>query len=783
MRNLFVACLTLCGLGAFGVGFMPEHIAVADMPVKADAPAVKFDGGRLSLRSLAKANSASTPLFTADVDGALDDTWTCGFDDGSMGGWTVDFAEHVAWTVKAGSGDKSYNAFDADNTYSLYVEGSFKVYEREISTITSQVVNVPFGGTFACHVGYSLNYDDCCRLVISVSDDDFATSTDIWNSKDGEGEKPWAWRAVKADLGQWAGKNVKLRLSYTWGSGDEIFKTGGYMGDFMIDGMRISGMAPVTSVDILTGETLKLKCLVEDAAEFAWTMPGAVPSQSTEASPEIYYTADGQYDITLDITKADGQTESYTAENFVTVTGFAPTAAILPPATFRYVDPAAEYNYMVAPLAPVKFKDASKGFPDERTWVFSGITDGDADAITEITDAEPSVSFMFQHAWPVGLAVGNKHGESSDIVTVAAEYQGAITNWQKGDAATTLDMDDWGVFPGSNTHNITRYAERFSAPSRPVVMGGAYLYFVDVPKEIAVTDNSTITVSVYTCENGLPGQRLDFGLWDVIDLNGPASDGSLQGTWFEFTDLPVVADEFFIVVDGLPEPSETCPAVSFGMAKFRDGGNTALMEIDGQWREADEYFGAGKCTSYLVRPVIRHSVITSLPVGNDEILFAKEGGTAEHQIFSYMGREENVDCDADWCRVTSAPGEYTVDNLTVECDPNPTGTDREARLLITDGAGYHQLTVKQSSLSGVESPIAVGGNEVSASPAMFTASFEASFPAGTSTVSVVDLSGRVVYTTKVADAACTSLTIDGSAWAKGMYILIADQLPVKIVKL
>lgn len=770
---------TAIGLSAAAVSFVPEVTKVAKGPVKVESAPVKYHAA--AKRSAAKVNISATPLFTADVKEALAPVWSENFDNGSLKNWTIDAAKNVSWAVKAFSGDKSFDAYDPENLNSLYVEGPYQVYNREISSITSGEFIVPFNGSLSAYVGYSLNYDDVCRLIISISTDDFETSTDLWNSKDGEGERPWAWRAAKADLSQWAGEKAKIRITYSWGSKDETFKTGGYMGDFVIDGLQVSGLSAIGHVALTTGEKLRLVSLVPDTQSYKWTLPGATPAESTEANPEIFYTTDGTYSVTLEVTTADGETTAYTAADFATVTGTAPVAKILPPATFSYVDATLEYPYLVAPLASVKFNDASSGFPTDRTWVFAGLTDGDPNAQVEINDEKPSVNYMYQHNWPVGLVVANEHGVSSDLVTVAAEYQGAITNWKKNDYATTFDMHDWGTFPGSNSHGITRYAERFSAPARPAIIGGAYVYFMKAPSELQVTDNNTITVSVYTSENGLPGQRLDFGLWDVIDLNGPTAEGSLQGTWFDFTDLPTVSDEFFIVIDGLPESRDDFEGVAFGMAGWRSEGNTALLEIDGQWREANDYFGADKCTSYLIRPVIRHSVITSLPVGDDTVLFDKDGGETAHTIFSYMGREENVACDADWCRVTSAPGEYTIDELTIACDPNPTNADREAHLTITDGVGTHVLTVKQSFLS-IINVTETQASEVTAYPSLFNSSFTVKFPCGSSLIQVVDLNGRLVMSQKVEPTA-TSAIVDGSSWATGVYIVLIDDKPVKVAKM
>lgn len=688
LKHLFI-------LSALSLAVSANAQSVPNLKVSKDfavpAPALKY-AGAVKMKSA----SSSAPLFTADVPEARGAVWSDNFDNG-IGGWTFDPTQYVTWSAKATTGTKAFSTIDPADKQSLYVEGPYQTYRREISSATSEAFEVPFSAKLSLWVGMSLNYDDVCRLLISISDDDFESSTLLWNSKDASGDRPWAWREVSAGLEEWAGKTVKLRLTYSWGSKDETFKSGGYQGDFTIDDIKVSGIKAVESVNLTTGDELRLISLNPDLTDLQWSMPGATPETSTETSPVVYYTADGDYDVTL--TANDGtKSVSYTIPGFAHVTGTEPVARILPPATFRE---ASSHDYMVAPLAPVTFRSASDGFPNEFVWIFAGTTDGQSSATQEIYTPEATVSYMYQHSWPVGLAVANDHGESSDIATVCAEFQGGITNTLSTDTPSTFDMSDWGVFPGSNTHNITRYAEHFSAPSVPMIVGGAYVYFVDAPTEIAITDNTSIGVHLYTCENGLPGKRVDSYWWSVIDLDGPTGDGTLRGTYFEFTDAPVVNDEFFIVIDGLPEYNEDCK-VSFAMAKQRSGNNTAYMEIGGQWRPVENYFEAGKGTSYYVTPVIRHSVMTSLPVGNDEIHVAKEGGDVDHDIFSLMGYQTPVQSDADWCAVVNEPNDMTVDKLTIRCQPNNDGNDREAHLTLTDGVGSLKLTVHQSATSGIE---------------------------------------------------------------------------------
>lgn len=690
MKKIIITALAAFSASALAVQAQDVPQIEVNKGFSIAAPALRYAG---TVKMKTKAVS-ETPLFTADVPEARGAVWSDNFDKG-ITEWTFDPTQYVTWTSKATTGDKAFSKIDANDKASLYVEGPYQTYRREISSATSKAFSVPYSAQLHLYVGMSLNYDDVCRLLISVSDDDFETSETVWNSKDATGDRPWAWREVSVDLSDWAGKTVKIRLTYSWGSKDEGFQTGGYQGDFTIDDVKVSGLKAVSSVSLTTGQELHLLALDPALTDLTWSMPGANIESSADARPVVYYTADGSYDVTLKA-KKDGADVSYTASSFAVVTGTEPVARILPPATFRE---ATSHNYMVAPLAPVTFRSASTGFPTEQVWVFVGTSD-DNTQTQEINGPEATVNYMYQHSWPVGLAVSNSHGSSNDIVSVCAEYEGGITNTLSTDAPTTYDMGDWGVFPGTNTRKITRYAEYFSAPSVPMIVGGAYVYFVDAPSTLSVTDNTSIGVHLYTCKDGKPDKCIDSNWWSVIDLDGPNLDGSLVGTFFEFIDQPVVTDDFFIVIDGFPDYSDEC-RVSFAMASQRAECNTAFMEIDGQWRSMYNYFEAGKGTSYYVTPVVRHSVITSLPVGDDEILVGKDGGDVEHQIFSYMGYKTPVESDADWCEVVNEPNGLTVDNLVIRCQPNATGADRVAHLKVTDGTGSLALVVRQSNVSGI----------------------------------------------------------------------------------
>ncbi len=743
----------------------------------------------LSATAPLNAESGVNTLFTADVPDAHHAVWCENF-DGGISSWTVTSGSGgVTWSAAATSGAKAFSAIDPADKKSLYVSGPYQTFKREISSLTSAEVSVPAGCSLECWVGFSQNYDSYCRLIVSVSDDNFATSTDVWSSKDETGDTGWRWHHVAAGLEEWSGKNIRIRLTYSWGSSD-TFQTGGYMGDFYVDNLTLTGFSPVGKVKVDAGEEITFVSLV-DADSYLWNFgENAVPSTSDKARPVVCYTAAGSYDVTLTVTQS-GTQKSYCQQAMVDVEDMAPVAKIGAPATFRFAD---NRRYMVAPLAGVTFTDKSTGFPTSRQWEFKGLTDGDEESVFTTTEANPTVNYMYRHQWDVNLEVANSKGSSSATCPVAVEYDGVICNWQPSDYITYFDMDDWGHFPGSTASkvNITQYAERFSAPSRPITVDGVYLYFtnVNLDAEDVTVQIQNLGVHLYSCVDGQPAERLESWWWQCNELD--FTPGGTTACWFPFTYKytddngnektympPVVDDEFFIVVDGFPVTTDNTQ-VTLGMATWRSNGNTAYMYKDGKWQSADSYFGPDRNTSLAVMPYISHSVMTMLPVGVDKVSFGREGGRHTVDFFSFLGWKKEVECDADWCRITNTPSEYTLDELVVECDPISGVSDREAHIKITDlcGAGTYTLTVAQSDVSGVETVAdnAVSLNVVDNGDGTITIGY----PEGTSALTVTDVAGRILVTVSPATGT-TSAVVDMSRFGRGAYIVFSTESSVKVI--
>ena len=798
--TLIASALILAGLGAVAVA--------ADVPLRKAMPRPSMASARLAAQPLvAKSFSTSHYApFTAPAEGSAlkadfsvsgqaegnVTAWSVNFDNGSQG-WTIDPTSYVTWTTKqiAASGDKSFSTIDPDDVKSLYVDGPYQTYRREISAATSPAFTVPDNGSLEAWVGYALNYDNYCRLIISISADDFATSTDIWNSGNpGDKTKTWCWHEVAVSLDAYAGQTVKLRFTYGPGT-DDSFGTGGYMGDFAIDGIKINGKKSIDHIEVETGDVVEFIDITEgEVVSRHWNFPGANPSESTEKMPRVYYTDDGQYDVTLTVTDAEGLSSTVTRTAFVGVTGSAPVAVIGAPAEFRY---SATGKFMVAPAVPVTFRDASKGFPTETHWMFGG-TSEESNQIEEVEGKEATVVYYYRHDWPVGLVVGNRHGDSNAIGDVSVEFEGEASNLRADDEICVADVwDGEGIFPGSAParYKITAYAERFSAPSAPVFIPGVNVYFVDAEAGELIDQIAPVSVSIYSVgPDGLPDRKLDTTeSWSVFELDKPSATG-LVPTQFKFSKNLVINEPFIVAVEGIPafreattdgENSVGRTYVSFATAKFRGEGGTSLWQKDGKWQEISEYFPAGKNhTSFMICPYVAHSVLTTNPIADSrEITVGPAAGSVRKQLYCYYGGLEEPTVDADWLHVSRTETDMTVQNVLIDFDALPGGeTERTGHIHFTDGASKMTWTVTQNANSAI-AVVASGASEsLKCSPAVFTDSFTVSGDADL--VKVYDAEGRQIAGATLVDGATT---IVATSWAPGLYIVSAPGLhSVKVVK-
>lgn len=655
--------------------------------------------------------------MTADfsVQGATSsvDVWSENFDSDErdakgnliLSGWTLDQGEGNVVTFTKEK--KDFNTINENDVYSLHIDGPYQAYKRTKASATSSAVSVPANGQLHAYVRVAPTWNKYVTLAIQVSVDDFETQTEVWNSKevtDGSAR----WIAVDADLSAFVGKQIKIRLF--WGPGtDDTFNTGGYMGDFYVDGLSVTGVQSVDQISVKTGDVIQFVDLTTGGVptSWEWSFPGGTPSSSTEQSPTVYYTAGGTYDVTLRVTNADGSDE-VTKTAFVSVEGQTPQCGVQFPADFRTMEQ--PRMRMVAPLAPVEYKDASEGFPTDFTWAMYTPYDlAKAEGLFTPNDIYTTQDVTYHHN-TLGKCYVLHTSQNSEGYTfvddsVQVQFGGFVSNFQPKDSYQTNFVDGELTLPGANKMGITAWAERISKPSVPVVLEGMYVAFTKASAEELVDQISPVTFYLYTSENGLPGQPIEMlDSWTLSELNYAMNTNNGFVT-IELGRRIIIDQEVFLVIGGIPEKNDQLEC-AIGMAPMRDYGNTAFMLNKGTWRPFTGFFqpAPGGQTSLSVFPYFNHSVLIpaqvsdqgAVTMGSNVTEVGPQAGTTNVPVFANLGIYKYLGTNANWCRILGTPGEYTVDSVKVEFDALPDGIDqREAVISVTDSIQTLDLIVRQ----------------------------------------------------------------------------------------
>lgn len=718
--SLIVAAALGTTLASFATGDDNDKICVNR--VETAAPAADKSLLRMEYRPTAFPKTmprtirrAAANGLTADFsvqDGASQETaWSENFDGGTLADWTQDNGEggNITFTLTQTTSNKAFSDIDPDDKQSLHIDGPYSIVRRTIGTLTSKEITVPANGQLHAYVFFDTTWNEYATLSISVSTDDFNTQTELWNSKNAT-DKGSGWRKVDADISAMAGKSVKLRLTYGPGTNDG-FNVGGYLGDFYVDDISVTGVKTVDQITVKTGEEIQFADLTsggKPVTEWLWSFPGGTPESSTEQNPKVYYTKPGNYDVKLKVSDSEGSDE-VTKTAFVSVEGQEPQAKIGWPAEFRDLTTRMR---MVAPLATVHYTDNSTLYPDKYSWALyseyelKNNTQPIFTPSTVFTTKDVDFNHEKLNKWYVTHIAQNETGYTFEDDSVQVQFDGYITNFEPKDGYQTNFTDGNLTLPGANKLGITAWAEKFSKPSTPILLTNVYVNFTKASAEELTDQIANVAFYLYSSKDGVPGEKIDLlDTWTLTELNYALTnnDGVVE---LQLSKQYVINDEFFIVIDGIPEKNDNLEC-AFAMAPMRDHGNTAYMLKDGKWRPFTGYFQAepGGQTSLAVFPVIKHSVMIPAKVSDkgevtldsDTLFVPRDGGTATKTIFSKLGWSY-VGSSETWCRITSQPGEYTADNLTIEYDAMPEGTDkRQALLTITDGVGEMQIVVVQTS--------------------------------------------------------------------------------------
>ena len=388
-----------------------------------------------------------TANFSVQDGSSQQSVWAENFDaTNSLSAWTIDQGEGNQITFELKNASTSFSTIDEHNVTSLHIEGGYSMPRRTKGYATSGQITIPANSQLHAYVSMSSNMSNYASLVIQISDDDFETASDLWTSADvtTSGRQ---WVAVDCDLSAFAGKTVKLRLYYGPGKGDSV---GGSLADFYVDGMTVTGVNSIDQITVKTGERIQFVDLsIGTPTSWLWSFPGGTPTTSTEQNPEVYYEQPGTYDVTLKVKDSEGEDE-VTKTAFVNVEGQSPIAGVIWPSEFR------DYNTrmrMVAPLAPVTYKDNSQLYPTSYMWTMMSEYEVSGSTIIPKIYYDKDVEYIHEklNKYYVTHIVQNETGYDFVDDSVQVQFAGLVTNFQKGDTYHTNFVDGEITLPGANT--------------------------------------------------------------------------------------------------------------------------------------------------------------------------------------------------------------------------------------------------------------------------------------------------------------------------------------------
>ncbi len=243
----------------------------------------------------------------------------------------------------------------------------------------------------------------------------------------------------------------------------------------------------------------------------------------------------------------------------------------------------------------IQFNSTSTGNPAPNTFSWNFGDGGSA------ATASPTHSYTTTGVKSVTLIVSN--GADSDTVTktvtVAATYApcDTVTNALAADTLTFYGLGAGkGYFPGTNGFAFTAYADKF-VTAAPVTLRRLR---VPVARAQATGSNSTLNLSIYGDNAGVPGTRigvqavaiqsLTAGFYADITLTSPIT---VNGTFYIGFEVPATADTVVIYT------VKNRPA---------GGANTVYIQSGGTWRDANAIFTSGMNTSLGIQAFINSPV-------------------------------------------------------------------------------------------------------------------------------------------------------------------------------
>ena len=439
-------------------------------------------------------------------------------------------------SAPANNGAQPFTVIDPQSKNSLIIRYCKNKEQKERAV--SPVIEVKPNSEVEFYTYFSaiMMYGSDCKLYVYDTEDnnrkDEVFSAYSWAQENGFNGPNWLKFNIALD--KYAGHKCKFEFCYTGMDGE----------DFAVDGFKINQLDndPDAKINVYVGQKVRFDGnATGNPDSYEWTFEGADVTSSNETNPVVTYSKPGEYTVSLIVRRGEEQS-IMTKEKVVIVRDQAPKALI---ASIEggYLSPLC---YVYVPVnVPVKFTNASTGFPTEYKWTLPG-TD-----VKESNEASPIVKYVESGTYGVELEVGNSVGKDKDILLKNSIKAGGATDvWnispEEIDLWGVLNMSFYGYYGGTNALGIETYAEHFDQPLVPATVDEVGVYFASVSSS---KPDALVTVSLCLPDaNGMPGEPVASKSVKISELK--CDDKNVLDTRFKF-DKPVsVNSEFFVTVTG-----------------------------------------------------------------------------------------------------------------------------------------------------------------------------------------------------------------------------------------
>jgi gliding motility-associated-like protein len=290
---------------------------------------------------------------------------------------------------------------------------------------------------------------------------------------------------------------------------------------FTVDQTNICEGSCVNFTDQSTGTNI---------SNWLWTFPGGTPASSTQQNPQVCYAAAGNYDVTLQVTDANGTDDSTITTMITVVTCNQPTASFTVDQT------------NICEGGCVNFTDQSTGTNISNwTWTFPGGTPATSN------QQNPQVCYAAAGTYDVTLSVTDANGTDDSTITSQitvivcsnpiANFTANNTSICEGgcvdftDISTGTNVAGWNwTFPGGSPASSTQ-----QNPQICYATAGTYDVTLQVTDDNGVDDTTIVGyITVTVCGPPIANFTVsdnDICAGDCITI----TDNSVDANSYEWT--------------------------------------------------------------------------------------------------------------------------------------------------------------------------------------------------------------------------------------------------------